>query len=55
MNKRIQKKYYKKFVTSLANDGRKFKSEQAKKSWIRDTVNGAGTAFTKFYLADEGR
>lgn len=50
MNKRQKRKLYKKHVTTLANDGRKFKSKQAKKNWIRVTCAGYGTAFTKYYL-----
>ena len=50
MNKRQKKKNYKKYVHSLANDGRKFKSKKDKKLWISKTVNGWGTAFTKIYL-----
>lgn len=34
----------------LANDGREFKSEKAKRDWIRDTYAGDGTAFTKYYM-----
>lgn len=50
MNKRQRKKNYKKYLITLANDGREFKSKKAKKLWISKTVNGWGTAFTKIYL-----
>ncbi|MCW6075496.1 hypothetical protein LAV44_09165 [Clostridium sporogenes] len=50
MNKRQRKKKYKKFIISLANDGREFKSKEARKLWISKTVNGWGTAFTRKYL-----
>lgn len=50
MNKRQKKKAYKKHLTALANDGRVFKSEESKEQWIRDTLDGFGTAFTNYHL-----
>jgi hypothetical protein len=50
LNKRQKKKAYKKHIISLANDGREFKSKKAKADWIRDTVFGLGTAYTKYHL-----
>ena len=39
MNKRQRKKTYKNHVMTIANDGRKFKSEKDKNLWISKTVN----------------
>lgn len=50
MNKRQKKKDYKNHVIALADDGREFKSEKSKAQWIKDTLGGSGTAFTKYHL-----
>lgn len=50
MNKRQMQKQRKKRIIFLANDGRKFKSEEDKKKWIKVTYAGYGSAYTKYYL-----
>lgn len=50
LKRRQKQKLRKKQIIFLANDGREFKSEEAKQKWIKDTYNGWGTAFTKYYL-----
>ncbi|MGF7535015.1 hypothetical protein AAGG74_15200 [Bacillus mexicanus] len=39
MKKRQRRKNHKQHIISLANDGRLFKSEDAKQKWIKDTYN----------------
>ena len=50
LNKRQKQKMRKKRILFLANDGREFKSEEAKRRWIKDTYDGWGTAYTKYHL-----
>jgi hypothetical protein len=50
LKKRQKQKLLKKQIIFLANDGREFKSAEAKRRWIRDTYDGWGTAYTKYYL-----
>lgn len=50
MNKRQKRKALKNRILELADDGREFISDEAKKLWIRDTLRGDGTFFTKVYI-----
>lgn len=50
MNRIQKRKANKKRIIALANDGRKFKSEESKEKWIKDTYAGLGIFFTKYYL-----
>lgn len=50
MKRRQLQKLRKKHIIFLANDGREFKSEEAKRRWIKDTYEGWGTAYTKYHL-----
>lgn len=50
MKRRQLQKLRKKRILFFADDGREFKSELAKQSWIKDTYDGDGSAYTKYYL-----
>ncbi|ATP40717.1 hypothetical protein CSE16_12035 [Solibacillus sp. R5-41] len=50
MTERQKQKLRKKHILFLANNGREFKSVEAKRRWIKDTYDGWGTAYTKYHL-----
>lgn len=52
MNKRQRKKQRKKEILRLA-ETKEFKSPEAKQQWIKDTLRGEGSIFTRYYLKGE--